>query len=408
MTEPKAAAPELTVFAPPASVPGESPDAPARTGAARRLASRLALALILALSFELTVRVQDWVRFRMPMLSPVTSEEDLMVRDQFGAHGRPNARYRKWSEDSLGFRGVDVPVAKPAGTVRVVLTGASETFGLYESPNREFARALEDTLNAQLAAGACGGGSARHFEVLNDALPGMSLPTVAQEIQLRLGRFAPDVIVHYPSPAQFLEDRMPFATPRDTGAGAHDLPGRWRRALHPRSFDIVRDQLKKATPALLLTWLRRRSAEDETRGHAAGWRFTRVPPVRMAAFDSSLRALVGDIHALGAEPVLATHATAFERPRADSAAMLAAWQRFYPRATGQTIIRFDDSARATTLRAGADSSVLVADVAGAFAHADGANFADFVHFTDEGSARVAQVLAPAVLAAARRRHECGP
>ena len=180
------------------------------------------------------------------------------------------------------------------------------------------------------------------------------------------------------------------------------------RAMHPRSFEILRDELKQAAPTPLLTWLRRRSAESEARHHAAGWRFTTVPRLRMAALDSNLRVLIGDIHVLGAEPVLATHATAFERPRSDSAVLLQAWQRFYPRATGPTIIRFDDSARTTTMRAASDSSIIVADVAGMLRRADGANFADFVHFTDAGAARVAQVLAPAVLAAARRRHECGP
>lgn len=408
IAESQSVIPDATVFGPPLSASAHTSATGGRSGALTRAAIRIGLGLILALSFELTVRVQDWVRFRMPILSPITSEADLMVRDGLGAHGRPNAQFRKWTIDSLGFRGPDVPVIKGAGTVRIVLTGASETFGLYESPHREYARALEDTLNARLAAGACDADLVRHFEVLNDALPGMSLPTVEQDIQLRLGRFAPDVIVHYPTPAQFLEDRLPFATPRDTATGSHVVPGSLKRALYPRSLDILRDELKKAAPQPLLTWLRRRSAEAEQHQHPASWRFASVPHDRLTAYDSDLRSLIGDIRALGAEPVLATHATAFERPRSDSAALLQAWERFYPRATGTTIIHFDDSARATTVRAASDSAVIVADVAGMFAHADGANFSDFVHFTDSGSARVAQVLAPAVLAATQRRHECRP
>lgn len=403
---PKTIAPDIAVFTPPNSVPVDVAADGGSTVARLRFATVLALAAIMALSFELTVRVQDWVRYRMPIFSPVTSEADLMVRDRLGAHGRPNSQFRKWSIDSLGFRGVDVPVAKGAGTVRVALTGASETFGLYESPHREYAQALEDSLNARLAAGACDTAVVRRFEVLNDALPGMSLPTVEQDIRLRLGRFAPDVIVHYPTPAQFLEDRAPFATPRDTTVGSHDIHGSLARALYPRALDILRDELKKTAPEPLLTWLRKRSAQAEQHQHSAGWRFTSIPEERMAEYDSDLRSLIGDIHSLGAEPVLATHATAFERPRSDSAALLQAWERFYPRATGATIIKFDYGARATTIRAASDSAVIVADVAGMFAHTDGANFADFVHFTDSGSALVAQVLAPAVLAAAQRRHEC--
>ena len=386
----------------PAGVAIEAPRTFART------ATGIGLAVLFLLSFELTARVQDWVRFRMPILSPITSESDLMVRDAFGAHGRPGAQFRKWAMDSLGFRGPEVPAAKEPGTVRIVVTGASETFGLYESPHREFARALEDSLNARLAAGACGGSHLRRFEVLNDALPGMSLPTVEQDIHNRLGRFAPDVIVYYPSPAQFLEDRVPFATPRDTTRGSHDMPGAVRRILHPRTFDIVRDELKNLAPPVLLTWLRRRSAQAEQRRHPAGWQFTHVPRARLDDYEADLRELIGVIRAAGAEPVIATHATAFERPRSDSAALVQAWERYYPRATGSTIIRFDDSARASSIRAASDSGVVVADVAAMFAHADGDNFADFVHFTDAGSARVAEVMTPAALRALQLRHECLP
>lgn len=371
-----------------------------------RAATRIGLVLIFLVSFELTARVQDWVRFRMPILSPVTSEADLMVRDRLGAHGRPSTQFRKWAMDSLGFRGPEVSAVKAAGIVRIVLTGASETFGLYESPHREYARALEDTLNARLADGACATSRVRRFEVLNDALPGMSLPTVEQDIQDRLGRFSPDVIVYYPTPAQFLEDRLPYATKRDTIG--HDIPRSALRVLRPRTLDAVRNELKSVAPQPVLTWLRRRSAEAEQHQHPVGWRFTHVPHDRLDAYDADLRELIGAIRATGAEPVVATHATAFERPRRDSAALVQAWERFYPRATGTTIIQFDDSARAASIRVASDSGVVVADVAGMFARADGDNFADFVHFTDAGSARVAEVLAPAVMRAVELRHECSP
>jgi hypothetical protein len=366
------------------------------------------LVLVFAVSFELSIRIQDWVRYRMPIFSTVTSEEDLMMRDSLGAHGRPNVRYRKWSMDSLGFRGPEVSVHAPAGTIRIALTGASETFGLYESPDKEYARDLEDTLNARLAAGACSGHAPRHFEVLNGALPGMSLPTAGQDIRTRIVRFAPDVIVYYPSPAQYLEDRLPVAiAPEQTGA-ARELPRSAMRALHPRALDVMRDELRLIMPAPLLRWFRVRSARSERERHPANWVFTSIPASRMSAFDSDLRALIGTVHLEGAELVLATHANAFERHRPDSTDLAESWERFYPRANGTTIIRFDDSARAVSERAAEDSAVVVADVHAMFARSPGDDFVDFVHFTDIGSERVAHVLANAVLQAERRRHVCGP
>lgn len=371
-----------------------------------RIVRGFAMLVVCALSFELTTRVLDWVRYRMPLLSTITSEEELMMRDRYGAHGRPNAQYKKWAMDSLGFRGPDVPVHSASGTVRVIVAGASETFGLYESPNKEYARELEDTLNAQLRNGECAGSSTRRFEVLNDALPGMSLPTARQDIRTRLVRFAPDVIVYYPSPAQYLEDRLPMATTPDTMAPRRGTERSAMRALHPRSLEVMRDELKELAPQLLLKWFRERDARMERQKHPADWVFRSVPASRLAIYEDDLRSLIGVVRAEGAEPVLMTHATAFEQHRADSAELVQSWERFYPRANGPTIIQFDDSARASTIRVALDSGIVVADVHAMFAAEPGNNFVDFVHFTDTGSARVAHVLAAAVLAAAARRHEC--
>src|SRR5665647_1479825 len=129
-----------------------------------RAPGALGLFLVFAASFELSLRIQDWVRYRMPILSNVTNEADLVMRDSAGAHGRPSVRYRKWSMDSLGFRGPEVPVRPEPGTVRIIVAGASESFGLYESPGKEYPRELEDTLNARLAEGACAGRAPRRFE----------------------------------------------------------------------------------------------------------------------------------------------------------------------------------------------------------------------------------------------------
>ncbi|HEX5410120.1 MAG TPA: hypothetical protein VFW89_10155 [Gemmatimonadaceae bacterium] len=411
MTQPdlaaNASAADLSAI--PAGARGMSDTGLARTGALARAVARsvevAGLLAIFGISFEMTARLQDWVRFRMPILSTVTAEEDLMVRDASGAHGRPNAQYRKWIMDSLGLRGPDVPVTKPAGSVRVIVTGASETFGLYESPDQEYARQLEDTLNARLHAGACPGRTPVRFEVLNAAFAGMTLPTVSQDVRARLARLRPDIVVFYPSPAQYLDVRAPAAATPDSSGKSNELPR--MNVLHPRSLDALRDEVKSLMPGPLLSWLRRRSVQATLRQHPAGWRYTSIPVTRLARFDGDLRDLVGTVRTIGAEPVLATHATAFSRPRADSAALIQAWERFAPRATGNVIIAFDDTARVTTMRAAADSNVLVSDVSMALARAPGDNFADFVHFTDHGAAIVANALAPTILQAAGRRAECG-
>ena len=66
----------------------------------------LAALLVFAVSFELAARVEDWVRYDMPLDSPYRSEADLVVRDSLGMHGRADARYadRQWSHTSNAHR----------------------------------------------------------------------------------------------------------------------------------------------------------------------------------------------------------------------------------------------------------------------------------------------------------------
>src|SRR5215469_9805992 len=100
----------------------------------RSIVYAFALVMAFAIGLELSCRVDDFVRFGTSFVSPVESEGDLLVRDAEGEHGRPHTRYRQWAINNVGMRGPDIAPRKPAGVRRIVTAGASETFGLYESP----------------------------------------------------------------------------------------------------------------------------------------------------------------------------------------------------------------------------------------------------------------------------------
>ncbi|HET7459455.1 MAG TPA: SGNH/GDSL hydrolase family protein [Gemmatimonadaceae bacterium] len=418
-TSPAAATTDPTA-APPESPPGGAPLPPMPTSenpapddatpaniprsAAATAVRTVLLALIFAVSFELAARVEDLVRYGTPLFSRFTSQEDLTVRDALGMHGRPNARFQKWVLNDLGMRGPEPRggAAKPPGTVRVVTVGASETFGLYESPDKEYPRQLEDSLRAALAP--AGGAPASCVQVLNAALLGMSLPTVAQDVTMRLAALHPDLIVVYPTSVQYLDEAAPRAARPDSSGRSTDLSP--RRALYPRSLTRLRNQLKLVLPEFVQTWLRRRDIERQVRGNPPGWRFTSVPPDRLAQYERDLRATIGAIHGAGAEPVLLTHANAFMKPGPRDAAKLYQWARFYPRAEGEVIVAFDSVAREVTTAVARDSGVTVVDVAGALYGGGDRVFADFSHFTDYGAARVASVLSTALAPEVRRRGAC--
>lgn len=349
-----------------------------------RVGMAAALAIVCALAVEIGARVDDALRFGTPFWSPIESEGDLLVRDASGEHGRPHARYGKWVINNVGMRGPDVALAKPPGTVRVVTAGASETFGLYESPDHEFPRQLEDTLRAH-----CG----PRVEVLNAAIFGMTLPTLEQDLRLRVRALEPDVVVLYPTPVQYLNDGLPQPAAPDSSASGR-LPE--RDVFYPRSLERLRNQFKQLLPAWFATSLRLRDIDQEARAHPAAWRFTGVPADRLAAYDADLRRVIGTIHAIGAVPVLAIHTNAFDGGGPPDETMLVSWVNQYHRATGEALIAFDTAAARVTLQAARDSSVSTVDLR----RVRGARmFADYAHFTDVGAASVASALAPAVIAA---------
>ena len=360
----------------------------------------LLLVAVLFLAMEGAARTEDRVRYGTAWFSPYREQSEMIVRDADGVHGRRNARFQKWGMNNLGFRGPDVDSVPAPETLRVVTAGASETFGLYETEGKEYPRQLQDSLTAALPALACL--RVHRVEVLNAAMAGMTLPTVTQDVQRRLPRFAPAVIVYYPTPSQYLNDEMPVAARPDSTAAGPSSPD-WRRSLHPRVLDRLREQAKGLLPERVQDYLRARMIESAVAAHAPGWQFERIPPDRLAAYEADLRAFVGAARAIGAEPVLATHGSMFSGDRPANPRALRMWGRFYPRATGAVILAFDSAAAERTRAVARDSSVALADVLRMVAPG---GYADNIHFTDVGAGEAAGTIASAVVDAWRHAH-CG-
>jgi hypothetical protein len=361
-----------------------------------RVAGSFALIVVFALTFELTCRVEDWVMYRMPLASPYRSVEDLIIRDADGMHGRPNAQFQKWIMNDVGTRGPRASLLPASGTVRIITVGASETFGLRESPGHEYPRQLEDSLNARLRRGACPTRADLRVEVLNAAFAGMTLPTIHQDVRNRLARLHPAVVVAYPSPASYLEAERPVAARPDSSPNAGVLGS--RAMLHPRAIDRLRDQLKEMLPIAVKSWLRQRET-NAARAGVAGRLFSTPPADRLSAFEVDVRQLISGIRAIGSTPVLVTHANAFVGRRTIDADKLIAWEKFFPRTTGATLLAFDSLSRSVELSVAAESGTVVVDAARRLASAPDSAFADYEHFADLGAALMASAIADGVIAA---------
>ena len=361
----------------------------------KRIGEGLGLAVLFAFSLEAACRIEDWVEFRTPIFARERSQLDLLVRDATGMHGRAGGHFQKWSLNAFGMRGPEVTRSKPHGILRIVTAGASETFGLYESPKHEYPRQLEDSLSAQLQT--CGAVGA---QVLNAAMPGMSLPTIEQDFRLRVSPLRPDFVVLYATPAAYLEDAVPTAArPDSTVAHPKPLPG--VNAFFPRVAERVRVQLKTLIPSVVQDVMRRRQIRTMLARHEPNWRFESVPTERVSAFESDLRRAVGTMRSIGATPILVTHANRFAGASVKDVATLRMWEKFYPRASGQTIVAFDSAARLATIAVARDSQAVLVDLPPIVARSKAPAFADYAHFTDAGAALIAGAVSRTIIDAER-------
>jgi hypothetical protein len=199
-------------------------------------------------------------------------------------------------------------------------------------------------------------------------------------------------VVLYPTSVQYLHEVLPKAVPPLAGPG--EAPGVWA-SLRPRTFTRLREELKRLAPVGWRERLWRNEVRRQLSQHEPGWRYASLPQDRLGSFDADLRAFVGAVRAIGAEPVLATHANRFVDANVQDSSLLSAWGRFYPRAEGAIILAFDSAGADVTRRVAADSGVVVADIRSAM-RGCGNCFADYAHFTDVGAARAASTLASAI------------
>jgi lysophospholipase L1-like esterase len=344
---------------------------------ARFLAAAAFYVVLFAAALEACARVDDFLSYGAPPADNHYTLERLKIVDEDGIRGRPGARFEKWQMNRQGFRGADA--APEAGSLRVLVLGASETFGLYESPGKEYPAQLRELLAARLG---------RPVEVMNAGLPGMSLPRAVQFCERRLERLRPDLVLYYPTPAGYLDEEPP-ALPRADREPRRERP-------MPRLARRLPGALKTLLPEAAQDALRRRELARAARGKPEGWLFREAPEERVALFERDLRALARAVKAAGVPLVLATHAHRFREPLTEPEARhLRAWRRFYPRAEETVILRMEARANAAIRLVAAEEGAALADLAAAVPP-EPANFHDFAHFTDQGARLAAEAFAGTV------------
>jgi lysophospholipase L1-like esterase len=102
----------------------------------------------------------------------------------------PNFSNGRISVNSLGFRGPEIAMPKPLGTVRLAFLGASTTWCAEVSGNDFVWPHLVSQSLSRAFPGA-------QFDYINGSLPGYTISSLLKNLQLRIAPLKPDVIVIY-------------------------------------------------------------------------------------------------------------------------------------------------------------------------------------------------------------------
>jgi hypothetical protein len=342
------------------------------------------LLLVFWVSGEAAARVDDWLYWDIsPVASMPNSDRELFIFDGQIKRGRPHGRFKQYRLNQYGFRNPEMTEIPNSGTCRVMILGASESFGIQETDEKEYPRQLAALLRA----------SDDRYEIVNVALDGLSGRSMKAYWINWASRFRPRTVIIYPAshlylndPASNLRQRPAEQRLADDAADAQTAPFESRFRLRLRdSMPFVQGIWKSLRPLLL---------GPATAGNeSAPALFESVPEERLLEFTHDMESVVAAIQESGSRPVLVTHArSAASPPRPEDAADLENMRAYTPRATADVLSAFEDEANRRLLMVGRTKGIPVIDAAKVLSGRR-QFFTDLVHFTDAGAAAMAELLA---------------
>jgi hypothetical protein len=351
----------------------------------RRLAYVASVFLTFLVAAEATARIDDWLRQGVPLLATPNKERDLYVRDSAGQRGRPHGRFQKWSLNEFGFRGPEIAAEPTPGRVRVMILGSSESFGLYESEGKEYPAQLAKDLGER-------------YEVINAALPGMTVRSTIRYWERWASRFKPEVVVLYPNPGFYLADGPPTKPKPGEEEKRKEPP----LPLSDRSRLVQRLRVVFDLPPFLQKWRDERFLAGRLAGKGADWIFREPPRDRAELFISDLAELIDAVEAQGARVILMTHAIRVASPpRTEDRDDLLIARTKAPRVTDDSLVGFEKLVNREVQDLGKKRGLPVIDLDAAMS-GKRPWFGDLVHFTDDGATVVARLVAEQVRVSGRR------
>lgn len=248
--------------------------------------------LVFSVSMEVCARVDDKIKYQAPLLGEYNPDR-LRGKDKNGIrHNIPNSRFEKWEINEYGFRGAAFAIEKPAGVKRIVCMGTSESFGLYESPGKEWPAQLMEMLSDK-----------GKYQVINASVVGLPLRLFAPYLEKYVMRFQPDIVILYVNPYFYTREKL---TDNETSAEKVPKPQvrieakanlREKLSMTPRIVGKMKLAVKDALPETLLKRYQLWSMSKEVRAIEAEELknkepVDRVPEKVLESFREDLNRLV--------------------------------------------------------------------------------------------------------------------
>jgi hypothetical protein len=331
----------------------------------------LVCAVVVLITLEACTRIDDLLTAGA---SPFAAYNELTIytTDKLGRIGKPFARYLKWQLNSLGYRG---PELVP-GRIRIACLGASETFGLFESPGNEYPRQLERRLNALT-------GTPR-FDIVNASYVGMNAATHDIRVPYLVQRVHPRYALIYASGANYIW-----------------LP--WVKSIIPYSpqspFELrVKTRAANAVARILpddfKQWRRERLVRNLALGYTV---MDTIPEANVERYIADLSRLLSDLRACSVSPILITAAYRFQEPVTGSERyFLTMWRLYYPMLADDGFLdmgrRMNDAVRMLAQK----TRTPLIDMDRAMPRGP-KYYGDFGHFTDEGATEVGRIISDALI-----------
>jgi hypothetical protein len=149
--------------------------------------------LIFCLTLEFLARVDDKFKYNAPMFGKYSPDILREYDAERIRHNIPNAQFEKWKINNLGFRGPDIKTGTNVGKIRIVCMGASETFGLYESQNKDWPRQLNEILGD-------------NYDVINTAVVGQFLDKWTVYLDKYVLDLQPEIIIMVVNPFNYVDN----------------------------------------------------------------------------------------------------------------------------------------------------------------------------------------------------------